>query len=210
MVDWKIPQRTTPPPPGEHPFRVKGHGLLARMATYDKLVPGGRQAVVGAIADRAVREYLSQMILAVGWYDLFAHVELDLAAADLLRLPPNVSVANASRVQAQSDAKGIYSVLLKVVSPQMLVKKMGTISAQYFDHGTVDVVRLESKAARMTRTGIVNQHYWWWGSILEGYVRALFGIAGARGLRIHCGELVTERPDDPLGHGRFSCDVRWD
>jgi len=199
-----------PCPPGESPFRVKGHGLLARMAVYDRIVPGGRKAVLAAVDDPAVREYLSQMIMAVGWYDLFAHAALDIAAADVLEARPWESLASASRLQAQADAKGIYSLLLKVVSPQMLVKKLGTISAQYFDHGSVEVVRLEARIARLTRIGIPNQLYWWWGAILDGYVRALFGLAGARGVQIHCGALQTERPDDPLGLGRFSCDVRWD
>jgi hypothetical protein len=180
------------------------------MAVYDQVVPGGRRAVIAAVEDPAVREYLSQMFLAVGWYDLFAHAALDIAAGDLRRMSPWESVASASRLQAQADARGILSLLLKVVSPQMLVRKLGTISAQYFDHGAVEVERLDDKAARMTRTGIPNQLYWWWSAILEGYVRALFGLAGARGLRIRCGELQTERPDDPSGLGRFWCEVRWE
>jgi hypothetical protein len=209
MADWSVPQRSMPRPSGENPFRVKGHGILARMAVYDRVVPGGRRAVLEAVDDPATRSYLSQLILAVGWYDLFAHAALDLAAADLRGMDPGESLASASALQARADASGIYSLLLKVVSPQLLVRKLGKVSAQYFDHGAVEVVRLDGKAARMTRTGIANQLYWWWSAILEGYVRALFALAGARDLEIHRGALESAALDDPLGIGRFSCDLRW-
>jgi hypothetical protein len=209
MADWSVPQRSMPRPPGENPFRVKGHGILARMAVYDRVVPGGRRAVLEAVGDPATRVYLSQLIVAVGWYDLFAHAVLDLAAADVRRMDPGESVASASAMQARADATGIYALLLKVVSPQLLVRKLGKVSAQYFDHGAVDVVRIDAKAARMTRTGIANQLYWWWGAILEGYVRALFGLAGARDLEIRRGALESAALEDPLGIGRFSCDLRW-
>jgi hypothetical protein len=210
VPNWKIPTRHAPLPPGASAFRVKGHGLRARRAVYDRLIPGGRQAVLAAIDDAKVRAYLSGPILASGWYDLFAHAELDLAAADLRKMPAWDSVASASALQAQADARGIYAVLLKVVSPHMLVRKLGAISSQYFDHGSVEVERLEDKAARLTRSGIANQLYWWWGGILDGYVSALFKLAGARNTTAYCGALKTDAPSDPLGLGSFAVDIRWE
>jgi hypothetical protein len=210
MPNWKVPVRHSPVPPGTSPFRVKGHGLRARMDVYDRIVPGGRRAVLAAIEDRATREYLSGPILAASWYDLFAHAALDLAAADLRAMAAWESVASASALQAEDDAAGIYRLLLKLVSPHMLVSKMGKISAQYFDHGGVEVQRVDARAARMTRTGIANQLYWWWGGILEGYVLSLFRISGAKNPTAHAGVLVTDAPDDPLGIGRFTVDVRWE
>jgi len=188
---------------------VKGHGLRARMAVYDRIVRGGHLAVLEAIDDRDVRAYLAGPIMASSWYDLFAHAALDLAAADVLKMQAWESVSNASSLQAQADAKGIYAVLLKVVSPHVLVRKLGAISSQYFDHGGIEVERIDDHAARMTRTGIANQLYWWWGGILDGYVRALFGIAGPKNTTAHCGVLKTDAPDDPLGLGSFTVDVRW-
>src|SRR5678816_1518355 len=130
------------------------------MAVYDRLVDGGSRAVLDAIPDAAVRDYLGGPLLAASWYDLFAHAELDLAAAKLRNLPAWQSVSTASAAQAEADARGIYKLLLRFVSPHMLVRKMGAISAQYFDHGTVEVERLDARGARMTRTGIANQLYW--------------------------------------------------
>jgi hypothetical protein len=208
--NWKVPSRNMPRPPGENPFRVKGHGLRARMAVYDRVVAGGSRAVLDAIDDRAVREYLSGPILAASWYDLFAHAYLDVVAADLRKMPASESVASASALQARDDARGIYSFLLKLVSPHTLVKKMGAISAQYFDHGTVGVERIDAHAARMTRSGISNQLYWWWGGILNGYVSALFGIAGAKNVELYAGPLKTDAPTDPHGLGSFAVDVRWE
>lgn len=199
-----------PRPAGSNPYRVKGHGLRARMAVYDKLVPGGSRAVLAAIEDPATREYLSQPLLAASWYDLFAHAALDFTAAELRKMPAWESVATASAQQAQDDARGIYALLLRLVSPHTLVQKLGKISSQYFDHGGLEVERLEGNGARMTRVGIANQLYWWWDGILEGYVRALFGLAGAKNLELHCGPLVTSAPEDPLGQGRFVVDVRWE
>jgi hypothetical protein len=210
MTDWSVPVRKLPLAPGTHPFRVKGHGLRARMAIYERTVPGGRAAVVEAIEDPRARAYLEQPILAASWYDLFVHAALDIAAADLLGMKPRESVAIASGQQAHEDARGIYRLLLRVVSPHMLVRKMGAISAQYFDHGTVEVERLDTRAARMTRIGIANQLYWWWGGILEGYVRALFERTGARNTRTRCGELRSEQIDDPLGLGSFSVEIVWE
>jgi hypothetical protein len=199
-----------PRPPGQNPFRVKGHGLRARMDLYDRIVPGGRQAVLRAIDDRDVREYLSGPILAGSWYDLFAHAYLDVAAADLRKMAATESVASASARQAAADAKGIYALLLKLVSPHMLVRKLGAISSQYFDHGSITVERVDTHTARMTRHGISNQLYWWWGGILHGYVTALFEIAGAKNTEVYAGPLVTDAPKDPLGLGSFAVEVRWE
>ncbi|MGZ3424133.1 MAG: hypothetical protein ACXWUG_07565 [Polyangiales bacterium] len=210
MPNWKVPTRSLPVPVGTSGFRVKGHGLRARMDVYDRVVPGGRAAVLAAIEDPTVRAYLSGPILAASWYDLFAHALLDIAAADVRKLPVWESLSNASALQAEADAQGIYRLLLKVVSPHMLVRKLGAISSQYFDHGTVEVERIDDRAARMTRTGIANQLYWWWGGILDGYVRALFQLAGAKNLVVHCGVLKTDVPDNPLGIGSFPVDVSWD
>ena len=180
------------------------------MDVYDRIVPGGRKAVLAAIDDEPTRTYLSGPILAASWYDLFAHAALDLAAADLLDLPAWESVARASALQAENDAAGIYRLLLKVVSPHMLVSKLGKISSQYFDHGGIEVQKVDAHAARMIRTGIANQLYWWWGGILEGYVHALFRLSGAKNTTSHAGVLETDAPDDPLGIGRFTVDVRWE
>ena len=210
MTNWKVPSRAMPRPPGQSGFRVKGHGLRARMAVYDRIVPGGSRAVLAAIEDKATRAYLSGPILAASWYDLFAHAQLDLAAADLRKMPAWESVATASAMQAANDARGIYSVLLRFVSPHTVVKKLGNISAQYFDHARIDVERLDGNHARMNCSGISNQLFWWWDGILEGYVRALFDLAGAKNLVVHCGLLSSDAPDDPLGLGRFAVDVRWD
>jgi hypothetical protein len=210
MPNWKVPTRQLPRPLGESAFNVKGHGLRARMAVYDRIVPGGRQAVLQAIADPATRAYLSGPILAASWYDNFAHAALDIAAADLRKMPASESVATASAMQAKADAKGIYALLLKVVSPHLLVRKLGAITAQYFDYGTVKVERLDDRAAQIARHGIPNQLYWWWGGILDGYVHALFELAGAKGVTSHCGALKTSVPDDPLGAGSFVFDVRWE
>jgi hypothetical protein len=96
---------------------------------------------------------------------------------------------------------------LKLVSPHMLVKKLGAISSQYFDHGAIRVERID---ARMTREGISNQLYWWWGGILDGYVSALFKIAGAKNTQTYRGPLQTDAPADPLGIGSFVVEVRWE
>jgi hypothetical protein len=210
MPNWKVPARQLPLPPGQSAFRVKGHGLRARMAVYDRIVLGGRKAVIAAIDDPAVREYLGQPILAASWYDLFAHAALDISAADLRKMAPWESVASASALQAEADASGIYALLLKVVSPHMLVRKLGAISSQYFDHGSVEVERIDDHAARMIRQGIPNQLYWWWGGILDGYVHALFRLSGAKNVTFHCGALKTDKPEDPLGIGSFAIDVRWE
>jgi len=180
------------------------------MATYDRVVPGGSRAVVEAITDTVARAYLSKPILAATWYDLFSHALLDIAAADLLKIPAWESVAAASALQAEDDAAGIYSLLLRFVTPQTLIRKLGRVTAQYFDHGSVDVEKVGDKSARLTRHGIANQLYWWWDGILEGYVRALFGIAGAKNVVIRCGLLSSDAPDDPLGLGSFTVDVSWE
>jgi len=209
MLNWRVPQQGMPAPPGQNPFRVKGHGLLARMAVYDRMIEGGSRAVLAAIPDPVVRAYLSGPLLRASWYDLFAHAELDLAAARLRNLPGPQSVASASAAQAEADARGIYKLLLRFVSPHMLIKKLGAISAQYFDHGTVEVQRIDDKSARMTRAGIANQLYWWWTGILDGYVSALFRLSGAQGLICTCGPLQTPDAESPLALGKFDVEVRW-
>jgi hypothetical protein len=180
------------------------------MDVYDRIVPGGRDAVLAAIDDTELRKYLSGPILAASWYDCFAHAALDIAAADVRSMTAWDSVATASALQAEADAKGIYALLLKIVSPHVLVKKLGAISAQYFDYGTVRVEKVDAHHARMIRAAIPNQLYWWWGGISEGYVRALFKLSGAKNVTVHVSPHRTSSPDDPLGLGEFTVDARWE
>ena len=131
-----------PFPVGGSPFQVKGNIFRGCFEYADAYVPGGAAAALVALPTSALREYLSQRFLASAWYDAFALEAFLVASATVRGVPFEAFLDDAFVTQAERDQGGVYKLLLRAISPEMLIKRLPRIGTQLFNFTRSEVVQL--------------------------------------------------------------------
>jgi hypothetical protein len=128
--------------PGESPFRVKGsicRGCCDYIADH---VQGGIPAVLAALPSDALRRCFEQPFLASAWYDVFVLDALLRVAAKVVGQPFEAFLNQTFDAQAARDQRGVYKLLLRAISPEMLVKRLPSIGSQLFSFTSSEVREL--------------------------------------------------------------------
>jgi hypothetical protein len=171
-------------PPGRSPFHVRGTTYLRVREWVNDRVPGGLPAVLEHIADRELREFISQVFLPVRDYDALPLRPFTEAVALVEGRPWAESVRNRARAVAESDINGLYKLLLRAVSPATAVERLQRISQRYFDFGSASVRALGDRRAEGSQTGMPRPLAGWFMPMLEGYGATLLEMTGARAPRL--------------------------
>jgi hypothetical protein len=171
-----------PFPPNESPFHVKG--LVYR--TFGELIDTqvGRSRFMGAIKEPALRDFISQPFLAASWYDLGPLIELNAITAELLHYTLTELYRVRSLAQAQQDLGGIYSFVLKVLSPLAVARTLPRLTARYFDWGGVEIHERGPREVDAVRTGVPMYFAEWYTHVAGEYMRFAINKAGAKALDI--------------------------
>jgi hypothetical protein len=175
--------RPLPVPPGKSPFRIKGHAYAGNLAYVEEHVPGGLEAVLRLITDRALNDFLRQRFLASSWYDVLPIVALGEAAAEVAGIAPTEQIARSARAQAERDINGIYRMLLRLASPAMIMARLPKVASQYFDFVTAEVVEVAPKKWRSTGHGVLPFAVDAYRSTTEAFLRRALETAGAKNLQ---------------------------
>jgi hypothetical protein len=196
--------------PGESPFRTKGNVYRALFESADKRVPGGLAAVLAQIDDPALRAFYDQTFLAASTYDIFPLIPFGQAGAKLAGVPYPEFVRRGAELTATRDMNGIYRVILKLASPEMVVARLPRILAQYFDFGDIDGKFNGSRRYEATARGLPRTIALWLTNIAQGFIPVVLEQAGARNV-----SLAIRAPlDSGVEHGvtvvTVSFEVRWE
>jgi hypothetical protein len=143
-----------PFPPGESPFRVKGsicRGCIEYIAEH---VQGGMPAALAALPTDALRRCFEQPFLASALYDTFVLEALLQAAARAVGQNFEAFLRQAFDAQAARDQRGVYKLLLRAISPEMLVKRLPSIGSQLFTFTSSEVRELGPGHWENTISGI--------------------------------------------------------
>lgn len=135
-------QPSFPYRPGESPFRVKGSICRGSVDYIAEHVQGGMAAVLAALPSDAYRRCCEQPFLASGLYDAFVLDALLRAAARAVGQGFDAFLSQAFEAQAERDQRGVYKLLLRAVSPEMLVKRLPSIGSQLFTFTSSEVREL--------------------------------------------------------------------
>jgi hypothetical protein len=127
--------------PGESPFLVKGNIIIGCQEYMADALPGGFEATKAALSDEW-RRYFDQRFLASSLYDCFPFAVLLYMAADLAGQPANAFLSRAFETQAQRGQQGVYKLLLRAISPEMLVKRLPSVGSQLFNFTTSEVKQI--------------------------------------------------------------------
>jgi hypothetical protein len=170
-----------PFPPGKSPFRVKGVTYRNLVDMIEETVPGGRPALLAKL-DRELREFASQSFLPSTFYDSLPSVPLCETAAALTNRPFAQFVRELSRYSAERDAKGIYRMLLRLISPHTIMERLPATARQYFDFVTSSVEKIGPTAYRTTARGVPQFLSQFYMLVTEAFLSHALTLAGARGL----------------------------
>jgi hypothetical protein len=192
--------------PGQSPFRVKGQayrGTVERVR--ERLAAEGK--TFRDVLDVETALFFEQPFLAATFYDVLPIVPLVRLGARLEGLTMSAFVDRISRDQALTDISGVYRLLLRVASPEMVAKRLPRLTAQYFNFGIVEDEGLVAPGkVRMVRRGLPEEIIDWYTTAACSYVSQVLAETGAvnPGARV----LGTE-PDEPL-HGVATRSMRFE
>jgi hypothetical protein len=128
--------------PGESPFRVKGSICRGCVEYISDHVKGGMPAVLAVLPSDALRRCFDGSFLATAWYDAFALDALLLAASKVERQSFESFLMQAFEAQAASGQSGIYRLLLRAISTELLVKRLPTLGSKIFNFTSSTVKEL--------------------------------------------------------------------
>lgn len=197
------------PLPGASAFRCKGLVYQGAKRFYDARVPGGAKHVAGLITDEALRVFWEQPFLAGGWYDALPIVELSRVAAHAAGVPHTQLVKESARNVAERDVNGVYKVLLKLASPELVVKRLPRAALQYFDFGTTRDEQLEGKSYTAVQAGVPEILGSWMSTCFAGFAPVALELAGGRNVRVRS-VASPARPRDGLDMVDLRVTILWD
>jgi hypothetical protein len=198
-----------PAAPGKSPFLAKGHIYRGMLGDFETTVPGGAARAVALIEDDAAREFFRQSFLPGGWYDILPALPLAVASSRGAGRTLSQMSREGARMAAERDVNGVYRFLLKVASPDRVIRAVLRASGQYFAFGSADCVKHEPGHAVIRKLGAPASLVPWFAPTLEGFIGAVMEFAGARDVR------VLTRPPEPDGRLQgletvtLTFEVRW-
>jgi hypothetical protein len=212
-----MPASTLPPGPhaaptrklGESPFHVKGNVYLGTKQFFAAKVDGGLPALYRAIDDPALVAFMEQKFVAVAWYDVLPAVPLIRAEARALGLPVKRYLQLRTAYQAEHDLGGVYRMILKLASPELVALKLPRIFSQVFDFGSSD--------ARLVGPGHVEGLVLdfpallldWFSVSFEAYARAALKLTGAREAAVSARRIKSNVPLVTEPMASLQIDMRW-
>jgi hypothetical protein len=210
MDDALFAMHETPFEPGTSPFHCKGVMIIDALLYLDEQVAGGRAAVLAGINDPKLRLYLSQPFVAGGWYDVFCVIALHRRGALLLGRPYLDVVRGATRAAFPREVRGIYKFLLKLGSPEMMMRNMHRVASQFYDFTRTEVSEVRPRTFEHGTGGLPVAVAPSYMATSEAAVLQLLDFAGARGVR----HRWLSPEDDGEAHGlkltKVRREVTWD
>jgi hypothetical protein len=164
---------------GASPFHVKGTIWLGTREYYEKRVPGGAAAVAAKL-DRTHADFLMQMFMPLGWYDLLPMVEISRAAAAIIGMSHLEYVRMQALASAERDMTGTYRALLKSSSPEAVCRRFPNIYTQLYDFGECKISSSDARSVESCVYGMPEPAAEWWMKATEAYMSVILSAAGAK------------------------------
>ncbi len=142
------------------------------------------------------RKVYSSPIHKGDWFPLNEiMVEPTVKACDLFFISNKRGAWECGRYSAEYGLKGIYKVLVKLASPQILIKKAGPILASYYKPSSLEVVESDKYSAVIRITDFPEIH-----EIIEyrmgGWIERAAEICGCKNVKIKIVKSLTH--NDPF------------
>jgi hypothetical protein len=145
---------------------------------------GGLDALLPHLPDDAHRAFASQVFLPVGWYDVLPIQAMCVAIAAVEGLPFNESVRSRAVIVAHRDMSGMYKLLLRVATPDLVLDRLQRAALRYFDFGRVELLEARKGRSEARITGFPGMVTPWFAAMISGYAPEVLKAAGATSPRV--------------------------
>jgi len=193
----------------ESPFRVKGVLYIGTQTYFERNVPGGLGTLLEAIEDDTLRDFIGQKFLASSRYDVMLVPALIAREADAVGQPLDVYLRARTEWQARQDINGVYRMLLRLVSPDAVAKRLPRLLVQMFDFPEVDVVALDGGTRLATFHHIPKPLEHWLRIAFEVYAQTAITLAGGHDVDINFDQSTDEDLKAGLRMRALRMHVSW-
>ncbi len=202
------PQRH-PFAPGRSPFHVKGVVYRNFVEYIDGAVDGGIARLVTLLDEPELQTFAQQPFLASSFYDALPTVPLCETAAKALNRPFGQLVREFSAYASERDTKGIYRLLLKLVSPEMVMERTPAAAKQYFDFVVVTAEKSGPKSFRTMVRGVPRFVAPFYMTVTEAFLSRALTLAGAKEPRHAWQAPLPDGERDGVPLVRLRREVSW-
>ncbi|MBX3199174.1 MAG: hypothetical protein KF894_13670 [Labilithrix sp.] len=189
-------------------FHMKGNAYRGLVEQIVRAVPGGMDAV-SAHLSTATRSVLAQNLMAGGWYDVVPVEELTRVAARLCGLSHELFCQRAARSILERDSNGIYRAILRLATPDLVVRALPYTTNRYFDFVELEVQSIEKRRYRVTVSGIPRAVVQSYIPMTTVFIGGALERAGARDVET----IVSSPRFHAVVRGQpvmqFERDIRW-
>jgi hypothetical protein len=213
MRSWLDPYfavpETPPFPFGRSPFRQRGSVYLSNFEFWEKVVPGGVAAVRAQVNDPAMDRFLAQRFVSSDFYDALPSAFLSVAAARVRKVPIYSHLREHGIFLAERSFSGFSSVVLRVLSHEVVASWLPRLSASYHQFGTVETSRAGPGVIRGQRRGMPRMFLHVWGTTATEVIERILARCGAEAPRVH---VLEPEPDGRVSDYevfRVPFEVRW-
>jgi hypothetical protein len=198
------------PSPGTSPFRVKGLVYQGAHQFYDERISGGSRAVTAQLADPVLAAFWNQPFVARVGYDLLPMIPICQAAAQAAGVLNLDLIRESARWQAKRDIGGVFRLILKLASPELVARALPRASMQYFEFGAARGELLGRGRLRAVQTGVPLPLVPWMTTCVAGFSPIALEMAGARDVVVeHRLGPVEASPSSSVRTAQIVYEIAW-
>jgi hypothetical protein len=176
-------QDAAPTPPLANVPKVKGVSLRGLISSVRRsLGQSTLDAMVKMLPPDLARAVRTDAFYSTSWYPLTEYYALQLSAQRATGRGPELA-RELGRDAILDDFRGIYKVLLSVLSPEFLFKRSPMVFSRYYDTGKLEITRAEHGVADARFTGCTGFNQTLWEDTLGGCL-GLLEACGARNVEM--------------------------
>lgn len=189
-------------------FHSRGLVYIAARDYMADHVPGGLDAVTRALPGE-LASFLNQLFMANAMYEAVPVVAISEVAAALSGLPHSEYVRANAAWQAERDIRGVYKLLLNVMSAETVALRLPRVSMRYFDFGAASSSMNASNCCYAEQRGIPKPMASWFTACVHGFVPTALGIGGAKNVRVRSLATVADGQRQGLETVTLSYEFSW-
>ncbi|NLY95566.1 MAG: hypothetical protein GXY23_16270 [Myxococcales bacterium] len=162
--------------------KVKGVAFRSVLTVAEEILGGETVERVYATLPEDARETLRYKVLHTGWYPIELYRALWAALLEVTGRGDDL-VKEIGAASVRRDMTGVYRMVFRVFSPETMFSITARLYSQYYDTGTVEVLRAEHVKARVVYTGCEGFDRTMWVELL-GSGEEMLRLAGAKDPRL--------------------------
>ncbi|HEY3494344.1 MAG TPA: hypothetical protein VGK73_06650 [Polyangiaceae bacterium] len=190
-------------------FNVKGLVYRGTQEFYARRLTGGLESLRRQLVDEAIVRFWEQNFSPGGWYDLFPLMAINQAAARVAGLPYTELVKENAAYIAERDINGVYRLLLKLASPELVASKLPRASLQYLDFGEAEGHHVGEKRFHAVQRRVPAAFAPWMTASVQGFAPTALRIVGAKDILITTRSVSQDAPSAENRTVELTHEISW-